>query len=472
MRVEGRPEVPSSVLTSWWGQQSDPDRIELYTRWTFYLLAAGLVPMAAVLARSAVEKPWFVLLVLLFAAQGTIVGVACSQSLEWELDRREKPRVARTTNVVFSLGLVSLLFTLYATDRIEEAPLLNSLLVLALAGGFLATTICLTTPLITRLVTLVAVGVSAMALLATGSASLALHFGLMVVVVGSAVSFSARFSVWMLAVVRELDEARHIQARLAVAEERLRFARDLHDVLGRNLSVIALKSELAVQLAQRQERASVRQGTEVDRTNVDQQGKAGAAVLDQLVEVQRIARESQGELREVVRGYRDTGLRTELAGARGVLRAAGVDCQVSSGSEAELSTDVQTALGWVVREATTNVLRHSDASHCAIELDSTSMPGMAVLTVTNDGVRADGRESGPPSGGTGLAGLRERLARVGGELTTAWSGVGMPPAAEGTQADGAGLAREGGTFTLRVEVPVTAIPSGRAVWTRKRSSGE
>lgn len=472
MRVEGEPEVPSSVLTSWWGQQSDPDRIELYTRWTFYLLAAGLVPMATVLVRPAVETPWWEVLVLLFAGQGATVGVACSQSLEWELDRREKPRVARTANLAFALGLVSLLFALYATGRIEEAPLLNSLLVLALGGGFLAATICLTTPLIARLVALVAAGVAAMALLASGSVSLALHFGLMVVLVGSAVSFSARFSVWMLAVVRELDEARHIQARLAVAEERLRFARDLHDVLGRNLSVIALKSELAVQLAQRQERATANQGTGDQRTNGAQPGKAGAAVLDQLVEVQRIARESQGELREVVRGYRDTGLRTELAGARGVLRAAGVGCRVSSGSEDQLSQDVQTALGWVVREATTNVLRHSDAGHCAIELDTASVPGTAVLTVTNDGVHADGEQSGPPSGGTGLAGLRERLAQVGGELTTEWSGEGRARKVDGTQEERAGLAREGGTFTLRVEVPVTAAPASRAVWTRKRSSGE
>lgn len=105
---------------------------------------------------------------------------------------------------------------------------------------------------------------------------------------------TSAFSVWLLNAVYELDEARETRARLAVAEERLRFGRDLHDVMGRNLAVVALKSELAVQLARR--------------------GRPEA--LEQMVEVQRIARETQREVREVVRGYREADLRTELAARR------------------------------------------------------------------------------------------------------------------------------------------------------------
>lgn len=96
------------------------------------------------------------------------------------------------------------------------------------------------------------------------------------------VSVTARLSAWTPRVMWNLREARVIQTRLAVAEERLRFGRDMHDVLGRNLAVIALKSELAVQPAQR--------------------GRPEA--VDRMVEVQRIARESQQEIRELVRGYR------------------------------------------------------------------------------------------------------------------------------------------------------------------------
>lgn len=200
-------------------------------------------------------------------------------------------------------------------------------------------------------------------------------------------AFAVRVSLWVLGVMWELREARDVQARLAVAEERLRFGRDLHDVLGRNLAVIALKSELAVQLVRR--------------------GRPEA--VDQMTEVQRIARESQREVREVVRGYRDADLRAELEGARGVLEAAGITCTIEAG-DAGLPVQVQSALGWVVREATTNVLRHGDAQHCTISVSAAD--GAAVLVVENDGagqVPAD-------TGGSGLTGLRERLSAVDGAL--------------------------------------------------------
>ena len=118
---------------------------------------------------------------------------------------------------------------------------------------------------------------------------------------------SVRCGAWSLGVMLQAEQNRDAQARLAVAEERLRFGRDLHDVMGRNLAVIALKSELAVQLARR--------------------GRPEA--VDQMIEVQRIAQESQREVREVVRGYREADLEAELAGAQGVLAAAGIDCRVS-----------------------------------------------------------------------------------------------------------------------------------------------
>ncbi|MFF9274196.1 sensor histidine kinase [Streptomyces griseosporeus] len=206
---------------------------------------------------------------------------------------------------------------------------------------------------------------------------------------------AARCGAWTLAVLWEAERAREVEARLAVAEERLRFGRDLHDVMGRNLAVIALKSELAVQLARR--------------------GRPEA--VEQMIEVQRIAQESQREVRDVVRGYREADLGVELAGAQGVLTAAGIDCEVA-GETAGLPAEVQSALGWVVREATTNVLRHGDARRCTVGL--TVREGHAVLTVENDG--ADAVAGG---GGSGLAGLRERLAAVDGTLTAGPVGDGV-----------------------------------------------
>lgn len=210
-----------------------------------------------------------------------------------------------------------------------------------------------------------------------------------VLVTAFAAAFSliaARCGAWTLSVLWEAERAREVEARLAVAEERLRFGRDLHDVLGRNLSVISLKSELAVQLARR--------------------GRPEA--VEQMIEVQRIAQESQREVRDVVRGYREADLLVELAGAQGVLTAAGIDCEVRA-EAGGLPAGVQSALGWVVREAATNVLRHGDAGRCALRLRVRE--GCVVLTVENDGA------AGPSgSGGSGLAGLRERLAAVGGTL--------------------------------------------------------
>lgn len=213
---------------------------------------------------------------------------------------------------------------------------------------------------------------------------------------------------WGILLVEELAAARETQARLAVAEERLRFGRDLHDVLGRNLAVVALKSELAVQLVRR--------------------GRPEA--VEHLEEVQRIAQESQREIRSVVRGYRTADLHTELAGARSVLEAAGVECRIEYGPAARLPADVQAAIGWVVREATTNVLRHAQgASHCSMSL-RTAGPAAVQLVMENDGAA----DAPPGTGtGTGLTGLQERLAALSGTLTTEL--------------------RPGGTFRLTAHIP-------------------
>nr|PPQ62419.1 sensor histidine kinase [Streptomyces sp. QL37] len=238
-------------------------------------------------------------------------------------------------------------------------------------------------------IAVVAAGMSGGALLAGGTGSFALATLVGVCFGGLLIASTVRLSAWTLGIMQKLRDARDVETRLAVAEERLRFGRDMHDVLGRNLAVIALKSELAVELAQR--------------------GKPAAT--DQMVEVQRIARASQQEVRDVVRGYREADLRTELLGAQGVLRAAGIECAVH-GDGGRLPSPVQSALGWAVREAATNVLRHGDPQRCDIRLEA-SRDGVR-LVVENDGVTPD--TAVVSGGGSGLHGLRERLAAVGGSL--------------------------------------------------------
>jgi two-component system sensor histidine kinase DesK len=196
-----------------------------------------------------------------------------------------------------------------------------------------------------------------------------------------------RFSVWLLDVVREQERARGVQAQLAVAEERLRFARDLHDVMGRNLSAIAVKSQLAEQLVRR--------------------GRPEAA--DEVAAIGALAGSSLAEVREVVRGYRAVDLGSELAGARSVLRAAGIDCEVQ-GEDAVLPEQAQVVLGWVVREAVTNVLRHGTGGSCTIVVVESARE--VSLTVTNAATGDGG------AWGSGLTGLSERLAAAGGRLST------------------------------------------------------
>ncbi|MFE0732929.1 sensor histidine kinase, partial [Streptomyces antibioticus] len=246
--------------------------------------------------------------------------------------------------------------------------------------------------------------------------------------------FACRCSAWNLSVLWEAERAGEVEARLAVAEERLRFGRDLHDVMGRNLAVIALKSELAVQLARR--------------------GRPEA--VEQMIEVQRIAHESQREVREVVRGYREADLGVELAGAQGVLTAAGIACEVR-GEAGGLPAGVQSALGWVVREATTNVLRHGDAAHCSVGLRVTE--GRVVLTVENDGAErgADGGSGGKGAGGVsgtkgaggvsgtkGAGGVSGTKGAGGVSGTKGAGGAGGVEAAGGTRTTGGTGSAEGG----------------------------
>ncbi|MFE9055376.1 sensor histidine kinase [Streptomyces mutabilis] len=388
----------------WWGRKSTPAKVETYTRWSFHFF--GVVEMLA-MGASAYERvgprpaTGLAVLVTVHAAVGMAVA---SRSLDWTRGLRPQPLrllwgYAALTAVISS-GTV-LLAEHASGDAVDTA-----------AGSAFGGVLCFGAGMITlgvrdrrRAVAVVggfALGAGLVSFpLGLGAAG-ALAVAALVLVAGGFLAFTSVFSVWLLDAVYTLDEAKETRARLAVAEERLRFGRDLHDVMGRNLAVIALKSELAVQLSRR--------------------GRPEA--VEQMIEVQRIAQESQREVRDVVRGYREAALEVELTGARGVLSAAGIDSEVTGVTDG-LPAEVQSALGWVVREATTNVLRHGDAQKCAVAVRISE--GRVVLTVENDGVpevtgSADAVGAG---GGSGLAGLRERLAAVDGTLEAGSVGKGV-----------------------------------------------
>jgi two-component system sensor histidine kinase DesK len=208
---------------------------------------------------------------------------------------------------------------------------------------------------------------------------------------------------------RELHEARAELARLAVAGERARFARDLHDLLGHSLSVIALKAQLA------------------RKRLPDDPVTAAADVAD----IEAVTREALREVREAVSGYRRPQLDAELDGARTALDAAGIETTIER-PPVDLPAEVEAALAWTVREAATNVIRHSGARHSTIRL--VPALGQATVEVIDDGRAANGTSGG----GSGLLGLEERVRQAGGRLEA------------GPREDGPG-------FRVRAIVPIGSL---------------
>ncbi|GAA4230684.1 two-component system sensor histidine kinase DesK [Streptosporangium album] len=200
----------------------------------------------------------------------------------------------------------------------------------------------------------------------------------------------------------ELRETKQALARLAVVEERNRIARDLHDLVGHSLSVVAVKTELARRLLP------------IDAGRTD----------GELKDIDAIVRRALSEVRQAVTGYRQPALAAELSSAVQAALAAGVHCEISCPDSWELPVAVEGLLAWTVREGITNVLRHSGGSRCWITVTE------GAVEIADDGTAVRIDEDRP---GNGLTGLSERARALGGSLSAG--------------------RREVGGFRLRVEVP-------------------
>ncbi|MFJ8152316.1 sensor histidine kinase [Streptomyces sp. NPDC094468] len=196
----------------------------------------------------------------------------------------------------------------------------------------------------------------------------------------------------LVATTIELRKARATVAQLAANEERLRLARDLHDLLGHSLSLITLKSELA------------------GRMLPGHPDKAAQQVSD----IEQVSRQALVDVREAVTGYRRPRLAAELAGAQVALTAAVVTAEVPA--EPDLTgvpEEGEAALAWALREAVTNVVRHSGASACTVEVLRRQTLDGPVLELSVEDNGSGGSGTGP---GNGLTGLTERLEKAGGTL--------------------------------------------------------
>ena len=221
--------------------------------------------------------------------------------------------------------------------------------------------------------------------------------------------FTVQSSMWLFEVVSELDRSKQTQAALAVAEERLRFSRDVHDVLGRQLSTIAVQAELAATLAER----------------------GDPRAPQHILEVRETAHEALREARELARGYRPLDLHAEVNGAVSLLQSAGIE---ATADLADLPSAWHEPVARVIREAVTNVLRHSTATRVDIRYDG------GVVVITNDGATATSRPRlNAGTGGTGLVGLAEQLAPSGAKITSD---------------------HQGDVFVVRVQLAAVNTPTG------------
>ncbi|HEY5230473.1 MAG TPA: histidine kinase [Galbitalea sp.] len=184
---------------------------------------------------------------------------------------------------------------------------------------------------------------------------------------------------------RRLRDAQATIASLAAAEERARLARDLHDVLGHSLTVVAVKSELAGRLVERDP----------------------ARAIAEIGDIESLARTALADLRAAVSSYREMNLDAELSAARTALDAAGIRAHLPLDGSA-VDEEMRSLFGWVLREGVTNVIRHSEATECWVELSPRS------LSVRDDGLGVPRSRKG-----NGLTGLTERALEAGAKLTTA-----------------------------------------------------
>ncbi len=200
-------------------------------------------------------------------------------------------------------------------------------------------------------------------------------------VAGGACTFG-RYIMEQRRVARILEQRTH---ELEINEERNRMARDMHDILGHSLTVIALKSELAARL--------VDVAPDQTRTELD--------------EVQSLARSALADVRATVNSYRELSLAGELARATSVLTSAGVRADLPLTVEV-VDPELRELFAWVVREGVTNIVRHAHASLCKVKLTTDS------IEVADDGIGLDSTGTGD---GHGLEGLRQRCQDNGADLT-------------------------------------------------------
>ncbi len=371
-------------------------KLRAYTLWS----VAGLAAVLGVTLGSPYGVGGQPLNMLAVAA--VLLGTVTAAILSWKgvdvaVEGQVLPRPLAVVHAVFAVVAVALVWwqPWQGLERLSPGVMVGGVAVLMLLPVAIMLPIRYSVGM-SVLVAALAVAVSWTVQHALGIQLVAL--ALAVVVTALALFASFRGSVWILQLAREEATTAAMRADLAVAQERLRFSRDLHDIFGRTLTAVAVKSDLAAELADH--------------------GRAEAAAAE-MRSVHELAQQALTEVRGVVAAMRTPDLATELAGARALLDSSGIAVTVVGEAADSRHAEV---MGWVGREAVTNVLRHARATRCRIRVTPQA------LAVVSDGAAASSHGDGTVRYGAGLAGLEDRVRAAGGRLD---------------------VTRDGDTFTVR-----------------------
>ena len=359
---------PRNWLPGWAGR-TQVERVELYTRASLFVIFWLLVALAALGAGNLTESAPAIVGILVGAlALGVSGTLLLRRAMDLYPDEAPLPRTELAALLGLSALAQGLVFLLPEDARFSAAIMIVGALTLG-AGGLRDRRVLWFLYVASPIIMLISTGM-------IGLAAYGLAMGLFLI-------FTVQSSMWLLGVVNELDTARGSQAALAVAEERLRFSRDVHDVLGRRLSTIAVQAELAATLSER----------------------GDPQAPERMLQVRVTAHEALREARELARGYRPLALDTEVDGAISLLRSAGITATADLG---DLPESWHEPVARVIRESVTNVLRHSRATRVTM----TYADGEVVIR--NDGVTGSAEDSQ----GTGLTTLQEHLEPLGARLET------------------------------------------------------
>ncbi|MFH5230539.1 sensor histidine kinase [Antrihabitans spumae] len=368
-------------VATWWREQSGPAKFRLYAQLTLPVAIAAVVVLASI--ANAAEP---------LASAGIVVsGIAAILAVQaqpdlaaWSTSALRRWALPVGTSILIAVWLACVAAIYLGTDdsdgdAIRSTGLISALLLAQSVVPFLRY----------RWWIVVGIGIATGAALGSSLAG-GVRLAALTAALGAVIVASTLLTRWGLQIVEDLDRAKTIEAQLQVAEERLRFARDLHDVVGRGFSAIAVKSELAATLS-----------------------RSGAAdrAATEMEDVRHLAVESMNRMRDLVRGYRDINLEGEVAGARSLLAAAG--CQLTiEGDPTRIPAPFHEVTAWVVREGTTNIVKHSAATTATMTF------GDAGMSLRNNGVSDRSRSARDPAQQSGLRGLAERLTTVGAVLDT------------------------------------------------------